>query len=181
MGHDPWPGTQTDGCSRRRTAAVGGLVMHTPRGAATGHHWQDKVRLREPPIYLSVPACGRLGERRRNRGSLNRDTTRHTPKLAVDKLSVKPQPRGQDADARSRCQSITASSDCWSPSPVRWKLLASCSDYSIGQRESVCLSVCLSACLSPTPRRVYLLPSIKPNRHEFALAHGFWPRLTFPG
>lgn len=53
MGHDPWPGTQTGGCSRRRTAAVGGFATHTPRGATT--HWQGEA----PRAAHAVLARGR--------------------------------------------------------------------------------------------------------------------------
>lgn len=129
------------GQAHRLTGAVGdgpprwvGLSC-TPLGVRllTG-----KVRLSEPPKPVLACGCGRLGKRRRNRGSLNRDTTRPTPKLGVDKLGVKPQPRSQDADSRSSLSvhhrligllELTSS-------PV--EVFGMCSDYSIRKSRCVC-------------------------------------------
>lgn len=165
MGHDPWPGTQTDGCIRRRTAAAGGPVMSHPRGAANN---TGKVRLREPPkcaqgCCLWPSSSWEASSKQRYPQSGYHAA--HSRASRVDKLGVKPQPRSQDAHARSHCQSIMASSDCWNPSPARWKLLACVPIYSVGQAK--CVLSCLLLSCPPRARH-----KTKQDRHGLALARG---------
>lgn len=108
-------GTQTDGgVLWRRTAAVGWLVMQHPSGC---NHNLAFVRLREPPrlvvLFFLIMVCDR-----RSSWLVNLEARGPTRNLPIDRLGVEPQPKSP------RCRfKGPASSDYWSSSPARWKVL----------------------------------------------------------
>lgn len=152
------------GPAHRLTGALGdgpprwGALSCPTRGGAAND--TGKVRLREPPkcaqgccLWLSS-SWGASSKQRYPQSGYH---AAHSQASRVDKLSVKPQPRSQDAHARSHCQSIMASSDCCSPSPARWKLLA-CVPITLLGKPSVSCLVC--SC------HIHLVPATKQNKTD---------------